>query len=322
MEKGFIAYGKDIAQFIRESRAEKSLETPSEKELREKSAKALSQHYQSQELLKKMKWKRITWEEKADYDGFSQRIMENDSMFTKCPAFSFMSLRVVRDATSTMGDPVAHKAKIEHGDLTNWLIAERIPVIPVYLHSTQQKRRSAFSVDWVSGEATILDSASAQEILTFLTTIAPRLQSLQVRMEEQQAKLTADVENVRVRLGLSKVKFNKHDSSFWDDPARTTDPSYVTPDEVRQCLDGLLQSALAFRWYFKGHELRIVKANKPYSINSEKKEIELPSNFAEFSWLPQHRRWQTVEKFVNAMRSVWWLWFSFALLVVGDLEVI
>lgn len=327
LEKGFVAYAKDAADFVREVRKKDNKDekkSDAEVAMKKRGELNLAQYYQSQDLLKRMKWKRVTWDETADYEGFYQRIMENDTMFAKCAAFSFMSLHVAKDpSTGSIGAPLLHKSKIDAGDLTNWLVHERkpLPVTPFAKPKTTGKR-SAFVVDWIAGEARILDTASAQEILTFLTTIAPRLQSLQVKMEEQQSKVVADVENVRIRLGLTKLKFNEFDTTFWDDPKRLSNPDYVNPDEVRQCLDSLLAGAILYRWHFKGHQLRIVKPGKAYSINSSTNEIEIPSNFGEFSWMSRHARAASVERVLNACRTFWWVWFSLALVVVGDVELL
>lgn len=324
VEKGFVAYAKDARDFIKEMRSDKKADTPDDAAAKEASNRSLNQHYQSQELLKRMKWKRVTWEDTADYDGFAQRITENDSMFSKCPAFSFMSLYVAKDpSTTNIATGVKTKSQISVGDLTNWLIQERkVQATKLYSLPDTSSRRSAFTVDWVAGEARILDTASAQEILTFLTTIAPRLQSLQVRMEDQQQKIIADVENARVRLGITKLKYNKGDASYWDDPRRQTDTGYVNPDELRMFLDGALRSAFLFRLFLKGQEVRVVKPGRPYHINQETKEIEIPANFAEFNWLPIHKRFQNVEKFFDFFRNFWWIWFSLSLVIIGDVELI
>lgn len=325
MEKGFVAYAKDFREFVKDYRSpEKKQDVGLDSVMKKRSELNLAQYYQSQDLLKRMKWKRITWDEMADYEGFSQRIMENDEMFSKCSAFSFMSLHVSRDpTTNSIGAPLQHKSKIDVGDLTNWLVQERSPVklAPFSTHQSGAKR-SAFVVDWVAGEVRILDTASAQEILTFLSTIAPRLQSLQVKMEEQQTKLVADVENVRVRLGLTRLKFNDFDTSFWDDPKRQTNPDYVNPDEVRQGIDSLLAAATLYRWYFGGHQLRIIKPGKPYRINTTTKEVEIPANFGEFSWMSQHLRAAAFERMINSCRKLWWVWFSLVLVIIGDVELL
>jgi hypothetical protein len=328
LEKGFVAYAKDASAFIRDMRRkdEKKDEKKDDVDiaLKKRSEMNLAQYYQSQDLLKRMKWKRVTWDETADYEGFYQRIMENDTMFSKCSAFSFMSLHVTKDpSTTSIGSPLVHKSKIDVGDLTNWLVHERVPQnVAPFSKPKSGGKRSAFVVDWTAGEARILDTASAQEILTFLTTMAPRLQSLQVKMEEQQTKLVADVENVRVRLGVSKLKFNEHDTTFWDDPKRLSSPEYVNPDEVRQCVDSLLASAILYRWYFKGHQLRIVKPGKAYFINATTNEVEIPANFGEFSWMTRHLRAASLERVFNVCRTFWWVWFSLVLVVVGDVELL
>lgn len=326
MQKGFIAYGKDIAEFFR-SRNSESKEKKAEPNANDqRAARAMDQHHQSQELLQRMKWKRATWEDGADYEAFSQRLLENDKMFGKMPAFSFMSIHVLKDpatANTVAGAAkVSGRTQLEPGSLTKWFTEERQPVdVDVYRCKPTSTRRPPYTVDWVAGEVKFLDTASPQEVLTFLSTAAPRLQALQVRMETEQTKLTEDVEHARVRLGITKLKYNEFDTSYWDDPKRQGNPKYISPSDLRQFLDGVLGSAILYRYYLKGHELRIVPRGSPYNINHEAKTIELPVNFEDFSWLPIHQRGRSWEKVANGCRRVWWLWFSLLLTIVGDLEV-
>lgn len=332
LEKGFIAYGKDFRDFfaeMRENRRKKKSMTKEDKEAEEKKnaessgSQALQQYYQSQELLKKMKWKRVSWEATADYETFSRRLLDNDTVFSSCSAFSFMSIHVVKDPSTTDVLQSVSRSDFNAGDITNWLLRERDGGTSVAKFSSKEGSRSPpFVVDWVSGEAKILDTASAQEILIFLETIAPRLQALQVRMEQEQTELTADAEKVRVRLGLTSLKFNINDTSFWDDPKRISNLDYVDPAQLRKFLDSALRSALLYRRFLKGQQVRIVPAGRPYFIDWEKKELQIPANFADYNWLVVHDRLASFEKVLNACRATWWLWFCVAMLLVGDLEVI
>lgn len=325
MEKGFVAYGKDFMELLRERRKttakknEKVEMSVSDKN----SARAMDQFYESEDLTKRMKWKRVTWDDEADYTSFSKRVLDNDGMFKRAPAFSFLSIHVVKDNTVTdlINIPPAKKI-IEPGTLTNWLLQEREPQsVDLYPIRAASERRSAFHVDWTSGSVQILDTASAQEILTFLMTVAPRLQALQVKMEEQQTKQVADIENVRVRVGTT-LKFNEYNTSFWDDPKRKTDPDFVNPDELDQFLKGMLDSAWLYRWFLKGLEIRVMPAGRPYYIDVEAKVIHVPANFAEYNWLSAHSRFEAVEKFIDSFRRFWWFWFCLGMILVGDVELI
>ncbi|KAL7701970.1 hypothetical protein N2W54_008112 [Lotmaria passim] len=325
MEKGFVAYAKDAVEFVRELRKGKDQKdanvatTTSEAD----ATRAMDQYYESEDLTKRMKWKRVTWDDDADYTSFSKRVLDNDAMFKRTQAFSFLSMHLIRDPCSTdlVKLPAANKI-IEPGALTNWLLQEREPkAVDLYPVRDATEQRSAFHVDWTSGSVKILDTASAQEILTFLSTVAPRLQAVQLKMEEQQTKQTADIENVRVRVGAT-LKFNEYNTSFWDDPKRKTDPNFVNPDELDQFLRGILKSAFLYRWFLKGQEIRVLPPGRPYYMDIEAKQICVPANFAEYNWLSAHPRFEAMEKVVDSFRRFWWFWFSLGMIIVGDVELL
>ncbi|KAG5466976.1 hypothetical protein LSCM1_01154 [Leishmania martiniquensis] len=324
MEKGFVAYTKDFIDFfrsVRESKNENVDQTP-EQANTSSTSRALQQFYESEELIKRMKWKRVTWDDEVDYTSFSKRILDNDSMFKRTAAFSFLSIHVVKDPcnNSLVNIPLAEKT-ITAGTLTNWLLQEReAKTVDVYPVRKVQERCSAFHVDWTSGAVKILDTASAQEILTFLSTVAPRLQAVQLMMEDQQTRQTANIEKVRVRVGAT-LKFNSFETSFWDDPKRKTSPDFVNPDELEQFLSSMLKSAFLYRWFLKGQEIRVVRPGRPYYIDMEKKEIQIPANFSEYNWLKAHSRFEGVERVADGFRRFWWFWFCFAMIVVGDVEL-
>lgn len=326
-EKGFAYYFQSFSNWLRNrsKKAEEKEVVKTEEQLaREKAAsRSMEQYYEAEELTKRMKWKRVTWDEDADYTSFSKRILDNDNMFKNTSAFSFMSMHVVKDpVTSELANiPPAEKVVVQ-GTLTNWVLQEREPaVVALYPTTSTSERRSAFNVDWSSGEVKILDTASAQEILTFVTAVAPRLQAVQVRMEEQQTKQVEDVENVRVRVG-ALVKFNEFNTSYWDDPKRKTDPNYINPDEMEKFLKGMLRSAFMYRWFLKGQQIRVVPPGRPYLADLEKSEVQIPANFAEYNWLRAHQRFAGVEKIFDAFRRYWWFWFSVGIVVVGDIDLL
>ncbi|KPA86472.1 putative mitochondrial hypothetical protein [Leptomonas pyrrhocoris] len=324
MEKGFIAYGNDFVQFFRDrgNDKEKKDEAVSTTTSDDKSARAMDQYYEAEDLTKRMKWKRVTWDDDADYTSFSKRVLDNDSMFKRTPAFSFLSIHVIKDPSTTqLLNIPAGKKIIEPGTLTNWLLQEREPkAVDLYPVRETAERRSAFHADWTSGSVKFIDTASAQEILTFLSTVAPRLQAVQLKMEAQQTKQTADIEYVRVRVGTT-LKFNTYNTSFWDDPKRKTDPDFVNPDELDQFLKGMLKSAFLYRWFLKGQEIRVVPPGRAYYVDVEKKEIQVPANFADYNWLRAHSRFEALETVVDSFRRFWWFWFSVGMIFVGDVEL-
>lgn len=286
-------------------------------------SRSMDQYYESQELIKRMKWKRVTWDDDADYAGFSRRVLDNDTMFKRIPAFSFMSVRLVKDPSSNeLAALPAPEKTVEEGSLTNWVLRERDPKpVGVYPLRTVGRARGAFTVDWTAGEVKVLDTASAQEILTFLLTVAPRLQALQLKMGDQQTEITENVELVRVRVG-AVVKFNELDTSFWDDPKRRTDTNYVNPSDMESFLRGMLKSAFLYRWFLKGQQIRVMPPGHPYNADLENKELQIPSNFADYNWLKAHDRFEGIEKTFNSFRRVWWFWFALSMLLIGDVEVL
>ncbi|KEG13369.1 hypothetical protein DQ04_01051220 [Trypanosoma grayi] len=325
MEKGFIGYFKDFKDTIREIRGGSNKETQVAVDQKQESsgARSMSQFYESEELTKRMKWKRVTWDDDANYSAFSRRVLDNDALLKNVSAFSFLSIHVVKDPASTdcVNFPPSEK-NIELGTLTNWVLQERDPVaVEKYSSKGTKGSRGAFTVDWTAGEVKVADTASVQEVMTFLLTVAPRLQALQMRMEEQQTTITDDVQNVKIRVGVD-IKFNEHDTSFWDDPKRVTYPEYVNPDDVQRFLQGMLKSPFLYRWFLKGQGLRILPPGMPYFIDMEKKEVHLPANFTDYSWRAAHRRFEKIEYFCAIMRSLWWLWFSLAIVIVGDVELL
>ncbi|RNF00225.1 hypothetical protein TraAM80_07712 [Trypanosoma rangeli] len=324
LEKGFLGYFYDVRDMISEIRGTGTKDADNKKEtVRESTeSRSMSQFYESEELAKRMKWKRVTWDEDADYTGFSRRLLENDGLLKNVPAFSFLSIHVTNDPAFThlVSFPVAEKA-VELGTLTNWVLQERDPIsVDKYLPTKKNKLRGAFTVDWVAGEVKVIDTASVQEVLTFLHTVAPRLQALQIHMEEQQSALVENVQNARFRVG-AEVKFNDHDTTFWDDPKRRNNPEYVTPDDVEKFLKGLLNSAFLYRWFLRGQGLRVVPPGRPYFIDIEKREIQIPANFADYNWRAAHKRFEKIERVFSTMRTFWWLWFSLSMVIIGDVEI-
>lgn len=331
-EKGFVAYAKDARDFFKEysdNKAKRKAMTPAERKKKEiEDAKsdigiAVQQQFESLELLKKMKWKRVTWEKDADYSGFARRILDNDSIFASVPAFSHMSLHVVRDKAAR--PTVAIESSINTfklGDLTSWFLEERDPAKVHGFFPTTERRRGPFTVDWVAGEARILDSISTFEMHTFLVTTAHRLQALQVQMAAEQEKMTADLEAMRLRIGAPAIVFNKGNASFWDDPQRTKDPEYVTPADIRLFLDGMGASSLLFWLKLRGHQIRIVPSGRPFKIVKESREIHIPADFQKYNCDPAHARYQALERVMSVFRTFWWFWFCLGLMLVGDVEVI
>lgn len=283
----------------------------------------LEQYYESEELIKRMKWKRVTWEEDADYQGFSRRILNNETVFKNVPAFSFLSIHVIKDPlTSSLVNIKIGEKVVNPGDITSLFLKERdVRTVDQYKPSTGSIRLSPFSVDWISGSVKMLDTASPQEILTFLTTAAKRIQSVQIKMEKQQEKIIQNVNLVKSRIGASVV-FNESNTTYWDDPKRKTDSNYLNPDELDLFLSNLLKAAFLYKWFLNGTEIKVLPAGSHYYCDTKKNEVGIPVNFFEFNWLNVHSRFQSLENLFNKFRRFWWFWFIVGLVVVGDIDII
>lgn len=316
-EKGCVAYLKDAVEFVRDLRKTEKKDDTTKKTTDD----PLTQYYGSQDLLKKMKWKRVTWDENADFDGFSKRILDNDNLFGHIPAFSYMSLHITHDPRCCIVERKAAATELKAGSLTEWLLKERemVPLKP-YVPSLAV-RQPPFVVDWTSGEAKVLDTASPQELMAFLKATAPRLMALQQKLEKEQSALVDDVEKARLRVGVYSIKFNKSDKTAWDDADRKSS-SYVTPRHLKMFTDALLSSAFLYRLYLKGTVLRVAVPGTPYYIDSKANEIVIPADFADYQYLSVHPRYQTLETLFNFARRLWWLWYTLAMMLVGDLEFI
>lgn len=337
-EKGFVAYGKDALDFFKEMRSARSdrKKPLSEEERKQKAEEGLNspygQHERSQELLRKLKWKRITWDKDASYDEFAQRLVDEDSAFSKFPAFSFFSAHLVRDPAKSADSPGGSRSKptnimdITPGSLTSWFSQSNRSAVPSLEKYTKPaaSRPPPVQVLWESGEVKILDTASPREVATFLATSAVRVQAVQTRIDQEQTTMVEDLDKARLRLGVLGIKFNKRDTSFWDDRDRHQDPAnYVTPAHVRQFLDGALSRAFLLRYYLKGQHIRLVVPGKPYALDLAANEIQIPTNFAEYSFLSVHDRAVTFEAIVNGLfRRLAMVWFIVVGMLIGDLEII
>ena len=333
LEKGVFGYLRDAAEFIRDMRSEKKEDAKEDDKsdaVKKSTRTSIDQYYASQDLLKRMKWKRATWDEDADFDAFSRRVMDNDGVFSKVPPFSHMSLHIVRDKAARAAPPASPEDRqvnsIKPGTLTKWFLEERpySATAPKPVYTPPPKVRQApYSIDWEAGTVRVLDSASLQEMLVYLTTAAPRVQAVQERMEEEQTKIAEDIDSVRVRLGATAIKFNKYEKAFWDDPERVKDPAnYVTPADVRLFIDNVNKSTYTLRKFVRNNQVRIVPAGHPYAIDAKELEIRVPANFTEYNFLPVHGRYAIVESFINAFRKYLMVWFFVGMVFVGDFELV
>ena len=110
--KGILDYMQDIKSIFSSTEDKNADNKPSEnntlivsnkksnetdKEKMTLSDTALSNYFLALPLLKKMKWKRLTWDDDADFHSFYRNINACDELFNKIPSFSFLSLHLVKD---------------------------------------------------------------------------------------------------------------------------------------------------------------------------------------------------------------------------------
>ena len=57
----------------------------------------IQQYIASQELRNAMKWRRVTWDLGADFEGLAARLQDNIALLRRVPAFSHLSLHIIRD---------------------------------------------------------------------------------------------------------------------------------------------------------------------------------------------------------------------------------
>jgi ribosomal protein S18 len=332
-------YTKSIASFfteMRQSSAERKKQTPEQKaEMQRKAADSpLAQHERSVELLKRMKWRSVTWTAGADYDGFSNRVM-NSPVLERMPPFSYLSLHLLPDATAApMSAAAEQHAKrttstiaLKQGDLSSWLVKELDTSpksdAPVPAFKPQRELRPPYEIDWETGEVFMLDSASATEVLSFLQTAAPALQALQSRDANNDTKLIADVDKTRLRLGVVAIKFNDFDRAFWSDPARKAKPAdYVDPAALRAFITSAQRHRVLLRRNLKDHQLRLLPPGEPYRIDREKREVCIPCNFEDYNRLAIHDFMTPLNAVRNFFTRTVYIWFLLGMMVVGDLEII
>lgn len=159
-EPGVFTYAKWGLDFVKDTRAARSARKKAQAAEKSASAAAtaaagtsvtpaadhaidgldspINQHMRSMELTRRFKWKRVTWDKGADFDAFSNRMM-NSNVANQVPAFSFLCMHLVRDRVSSgatadkKADAAASRrppklssasVHLKTGDITNWYFVE------------------------------------------------------------------------------------------------------------------------------------------------------------------------------------------------------
>ena len=301
----------------------------------------MQQYYQSQELRNILKWKRITWDKGADYDGLAARLTDCADILRKQKAFSFLGVHFVRDAATVRLQKACGLPdeafvplpmhEISTGSLTSWYTTENEPkaAAAVDPEAAPYTRAEPFTVCWETGKVHMLDSISPGEVLYFIKNFAHRAQQTQLRIEEEQTKLNEAVENVRFRCTLDGLKFNAEDQAFRHGVLTDsfTDKTAVkantlSPTEVLRFCDGMLKTAWLYRSVLRGQQVRIGGPGTSYAIDEAKGEVRIPCDFDEYSWKPEHEKYMRHEAIANSYRNHWYVWLLFATFLIGDFDVL
>jgi len=287
----------------------------------------MAQYYQSMELRNTLKWKRVTWDQGADFEGFAARLQDNMHLFKNVPAFSYLSLHLVKDpiappSQAILGEPISYR-QLQRGAFTAWGLEEgtgaKIENLSA-LFPTKIHRPPTYIVNWDTAEVAIADSASPYELLSFLQSYAAQLMHLQQRYAAEQEALTEMIENVRFRCTLTAIKFNKHDRSLRDDPD-VNRADYIDPEKMKAFCAAMLSTAWLFRKHFKGLELRVGPPGSSYAIDVATRSFTIPCDFFHNNYRPEHTRYLTHEKIANSYRNHWYVWLLVFTFLVGDVDL-
>ncbi|KAJ9454313.1 hypothetical protein DIPPA_20030 [Diplonema papillatum] len=330
-----------------EERQQKRTEVKTKRQVNRATADMqMAAFYQSQELINLMKFKGVTFDNgkatgvpAADFEGFSRRVCDNYDLFKKTEAYSNLEFHVVCDPSKTESrfeqDRRTNYRDIEEGSLTNWLTEEQPAHEPE--ESSQQKskeskpaqsvRPSPYSVDYETGEVTVLDTCSPDEFLDFLEREAPRAELRQQALANEQTKLYEEMAAVQEKLAVESIAFNSGTAALYDKDfkklrADGREKEYVLPAEVAKALSEFNAEPRLYRKYLKGHHVRFlpVAPARAYYIDLEEKEVCIPVDFYKDTFLPIHkkyRRYETVERNVKKLKYVGWV---ILITLLGDVE--
>ena len=181
--------------------------------------------------------------------------------------------------------------------------------------------KSPYRVDWETAEVFVLDTASPEELLSFLRGPAHALQTLQFRHSEDETQMSTDVDNTRIYLNAFIIKYNEFDRSSYSDVGRRANPrTYVDPPQVKQFCRSVWNNSIILRRYLKDQNIRILPPGEPYRIDPETKEVCIPADFEEYNTSSIHGLMRPFQRIVVMYRNTLYLWGLVALVLIGDTE--
>eukprot|EP01065_Artemidia_motanka_P009180 TRINITY_DN14689_c1_g1_i1.p1 TRINITY_DN14689_c1_g1~~TRINITY_DN14689_c1_g1_i1.p1 ORF type:complete len:625 (+),score=259.49 TRINITY_DN14689_c1_g1_i1:76-1875(+) len=360
--KGFLDYASAIGGWVAkrgqrvrqwagrsaEEQAERKRKRKSDQEAnRNRSDAALQAFYQTQELCNLMKFKAVTFDDgrepgvpAADFAGWSRTIINNYDVLKKTTAFSNMAFHVVRDPSKIEskldGSQVVNYRDIEDGSLTDWMgdsdgkgeePADGDGDASTSGRQPAKTRPPPFSVNYTTGEVTILDTCSPEEMLDFLEREAGRAEQRQQQIVVEQQNMYEELAKVMEKTKLKRVVFNSGGCSIIDKDykklaAAGRSDEYILPADVFRVIKELDRTPLLYRKHLKGQILRILP-NAParaYYVDAERGEVCFPKDFWKDTFLPVHSRYahlNSVQRFIWSLRYVATL---IAVTLIGDVD--
>eukprot|EP00756_Hemistasia_phaeocysticola_P058521 Hpha_TRINITY_DN35159_c0_g1::TRINITY_DN35159_c0_g1_i1::g.168386::m.168386 len=360
--KGFIEYGQIIGGwFVKkgsrirkwagrsaEERAEAKKKRKEDQAANRSRADASMQHfYQAQELCNLMKFKAATFDDgrdpakpAADFAGWSRTIVNNYNTLKRTTAFSNMAFHVVRDPSKLDGSVDASRTtnyrEIDEGSLSGWMdeeggeSSEPKPQTPAPSQADQGEKKvrpPPFTVDYATGEVTILDTCSTEEFLDFLEREAPRAEARQLQIVEEQTKMFEDLGKALEKSGLKRVVFNSGSASVTDREYKDLqkegrEGEYILPVDIFRAIDALNGAPLLYRKFLKGQTLRLLptKPCRSYFVDAEKGEVCMPKDFYRDSFLPIHRRYRIINSVTKFIWSLRYIATLIIVTLVGDVD--
>eukprot|EP01062_Namystynia_karyoxenos_P056060 TRINITY_DN47013_c0_g1_i1.p1 TRINITY_DN47013_c0_g1~~TRINITY_DN47013_c0_g1_i1.p1 ORF type:complete len:662 (+),score=282.50 TRINITY_DN47013_c0_g1_i1:80-2065(+) len=347
---------KEWASRSPEERAERKRKKKADQSAnRSRSDAALQSYYQTQELCNLMKFKAVSFDDgrdpdvpAADFANWSRLIINNYSILKRCSAFSNMSFHVRRDPSKidTSLDPTqtaTNYKDVDEGTLTDWMTEEGADKGKAAAEAAAAAAAAAnkegkaetqkgprpppFSVDYATGEVTVLDTCSPEEFLDFLEREAPRAELRQQQIVEEQERMYEELGKAMQATGIKRFVFNKGMATVIDKDYKKLakegrSGEYILPADVFRFVEELMRTPQLYKRYLKGQVVRILPTQpcRAYFIDTEGGEVCLPKDFWRDTFLPVHQRYRMLAK---VRRFIWSLRFLATLVFVtflGDVD--
>ena len=335
-----VTKGKNTAAFVTMSSEERAKRREKKKAKRAtnraSSDEAMQQFYQSQELVNLMKFREVTFDNGvrdpdaplADFEAFSRRICDNYDLFKRTEAYSNLAFHVVRDPSKSEkrfeADLYSNYKQIDEGGLTSWLTEEgsadaspadaaateakaeetaKNEAAAAAAEQQQQQRPPPFSVNYETGEVTVLDTCSQEEFLDFLLREAPRAEIKQMKINDEQSKLYEELATMVERVGIKGVVFNTGqtiitDREFKELKADGREKEYVMPADVMAAIKEINAKQWLYKKYLKGHTVRLLprEPTRAYFLDGMRDNTHTHTHTHTHTPVPLHPRTDTTNE--------------------------